>query len=439
MNYREIRNFYEEEYKQQAQNKNYQSIASYIDGLKPTARKVIHTVLKNNVNSWTKNEVLANKTAGETEYLGGASNIYGVIVTIAKGYATSNNIPMLDTNGNFGQRLDNKPGEARYIKVRKLAAMESYFSKEDQINLVEQVFEGTVVEPRFFVPSVPFILINGSEGMGSGHAQKIMPRSEKVVRSYIKSKLTGKGRKPQLVPSWNGFNGKVYQGDADHKWVTEGLYELNRRQIIITELPVGYELAKYLKVLDDLVDAKTIKSYVDQSDTKSDTYRFIVNVDTKFDLDHDNIIKTLKLYTKIAENYTCMDENNKITVFKTPAELMDRYIGIKLEYMQKRKDSIIAKYDKNIDELMWKYKFIDHVTKGNIVINKQTKPKIVKQIESYPEIGKVDDSYDYLLRMPIYSLTQEKMKELSDKIKALKAELAEIKKTTIEDMWLKEI
>jgi len=298
-----IKRFFETLYSDQAQNKNYQSIASYVDGLKPTARKVIHTVLKNNINQWTKVEGLANRAAGETEYLGGATNISGVIVTIAKDYVTSNNIPMLDTNGNFGERLNNKPGEPRYIKTRMLKDMRKYFNKDDEINLIQQEFEGTIVEPKYFVPTIPFILVNGSEGIGSGHAQTIIPRNPKDISENIKLFLDNKPMK-EMIPYWKNFNGKVLKGEDDSKWITEGIYSVEKRKIIITELPVGYTLLAYTKKLDVLENNKTIKSYIDESDTKNDVYKFIINIDFKFDTSHENIVKTLKLQTKFAENYT---------------------------------------------------------------------------------------------------------------------------------------
>lgn len=438
MNKRKLTDFFDKEFKQFSANKNYQSIASYIDGLKPTARKVMHTVIKNKLDAWTKVEVLANKTAGETEYLGGASNISGVIVTYSKTYVGSNNLQMLDTNGNFGQRLDTKPGEPRYIKVRKDKRTDSLFNKMDNKILIEQEFEETIIEPRFFVPTLPILLINGSEGMGSGHAHVVLPRSIDNVKDYLKSSLTGNSL-PLLPPFWNGFKGKVYQGDAKNKWVTEGLYEVNRRTITITELPIGYSLKSYIKKLDALEDKKAIRSYIDESDTKKDNFRFKIMVDTKFDLSHDNIIDKLALTSKFAENYTTIDENNSIRIFETPEEIVEAYIKIKLEYMQKRKDYIIEDISKDLLNLKGKYLFIKAVTEDKIKVNKTKKVDIIKQIDDFKTINKVNDSYDYLLTMPIYSLTSERMDALVEQLKTKKKELDEVKSKETSEMWLDEI
>jgi len=433
-----IKQFFETLYSDQAQNNNYQSIASYIDGLKPTARKVIHTVLKNNINQWTKVEGLANRTAGETEYLGGATNISGVIVTIAKDYVTSNNIPMLDTNGNFGERLNNKPGEPRYIKTRMLKDMRKYFNKDDEINLIQQEFEGTIVEPKFFVPSIPFILVNGSEGIGTGHAQLIIPRDINDITENINLFLDNKPMK-EMIPNWNGFKGKVLKGEDNSKWVTEGIYSVEKRKIIITELPVGYTLLAYTKKLDALEDNKIIKSYIDESDTKKDIFRIIINIDFKFDTSHDNIIKTLKLQTKFSENYTCMNEHNTIQVFDSSNELLKEYIKIKMKYNQKRKDYLIKQKKEDLLIMASKYLFIKNIIDNKIIVNKKKKSEIISQLETFEKIIKIDGNYDYLLRMPLHSLTEEKVKDLLETIKNGNNQLKELINMDISDIWKNEL
>jgi len=434
-----VSSFFEEEYKQQAANNNYQKIASYVDGLKPTARKVIHTVIKNNLTSWTKVEVLANKTAGETEYLGGSSNISGVITTISKGYVTSNNIPMLDTMGNFGQRLDNKPGEPRYIKVRKGNILEDYFSKVDNNILIVQEFEETIIEPRFFVPNLPFILLNGSMGaLGTGHAQEILPRDINDIKLYINNYINDIPNSP-LKPYWNNFRGIIKQGETYNKWITEGLYKVNKRQITVYELPVGYSLLSYTKKLDILVDKKVIRSYIDESNTKTDKFMFIIKVDTKFKLEHENILDKLKLTSKFSENYTVMDENNSIKVFDNSSDLLDSYIKIKLKYLGLRKEYIINKIKDDLAIMVSKYTFINLIIDNKLIINKRKKNEIILELEELPDIIKINNSYDYLLNTPIYNLTQEKIDNIYDNIKLKKEELLNVTNQSIEVMWLEDI
>ena len=432
-----IKEFFNDYYKQQAQNANYQKIASYIDGLKPTQRKVIYTVIKGNITQWTKVEGLANKTSDGTQYLGGASNISGVITNISKNFVGTNNLPLLETQGNFGQRLDTKPGEPRYIKVRKHKDTEKYFKKIDTNVLIEQIFEEEIIEPRFYLPTLPILFLNGSEGIGSGHAQSFLPRKKEDLICYIKDVLNNKKPK-EVLPYWNGFKGDVIKLQHN-KFATLGKFTVNKRKIKITELPIGYNLNSYLKVLDTLEDKKIIKSYKDLSNTKTDTFEFEVTIDTKFNLDKNNIINKLSLSKTYTENYTSIDENNSIRLFKTYEEVLNAYIKIKLEYYQKRKDYIINKIKEDIELNSSRYIFVYNVTKDKIIVNNTKKADIIKQIQNEPKIIKVDDTYDYLLRMPIYSLTNEKLKELKAKILKLKEDLKNIKSKDVKDIWLDEI
>jgi DNA topoisomerase-2 len=109
--------------------------------------------------------------------------------------------------------------------------------------------------------------------------------------------------------------------------------------------------------------------------------------------------------------------------------------------VDKRKSHLIEKMNKDILLNASRYLFIKNVTEGNIVVNKQKKEAIIEQLDK-PEFDKIikdEDSYDYLLRMPIYNLTEERMEELKNKIIDMKKELTIIKETSAADMWSKEI
>jgi len=455
MRKRSISDFFEKEFKQQAQNDNYQNIASYIDGFRPTARKSLFTIITHNIKELKKVDSLANATSDFTEYLGGAKNIEGVIINIARGYSTSNNISMMGTKGNFGQRLNNKPGEARYIKVKLLSQLNDYFNSLDSEVLIGQEFEGRNIEPKFLIPVLPFILINGSLGIGTGHAQLILPRNPKDIKDILYKKLKNSThQQDDLLPYWKGFRGIVKKVDKG-KYETYGKYEIDKLNILITELPIGYQLKSdkkskesdkskkrfttYIEKLKSLVEDKIIKSYKDLSDTKKDEFRFEVKVDSKFDMSEDNILNSLGLITKFTENYTCMTENNSIKVFEDSNEILQSFINIRLEYYQKRKDHLIKKILGDIAINEPKFLFVSGVVDGSIVIHKKKKTEIETQLKSIDGITKVDNSFDYLLRMSISSLTYEKVQELRKKISSLKKELKDITNKDIKETWLEEL
>jgi DNA topoisomerase-2 len=423
------------------ENVNYASystlraIASLVDGLKNSHRKVVH-YMQNNGDKEKKLFNLSGEIMTATEYLHG--NIAGSVITLAQNFVGSNNIPLLTREGNFGSRFAPEASAERYIYTQKEKVFDKIFKKEDNPVLIEQVFEETKIEPRFFVPTIPLILVNGSSGIATGFAQNILPRKLETIKEYIINYLDKKPL-PELKPYFNSFDGIIEKGASKNQWIIKGKIEKSSlRTIIITEIPIGYNLKSYTKVLDDLEEKKIIREYTDLSE--NDKFKFKVRVDKKiYDLEDDEILEKLKLIKKVTENFTVIDETNRIKMYKSPEEVINHYIKIKLQYLNKRKEYILNKIDEDIKFNNSKFVFISKVLDGSIIINNKNKQQIIEQIEKILEIIKVDNSYEYLLRMQIFTLTKEKIEELKNKIQSLKNEKETLKNTSIENIWEKEL
>jgi len=417
------------------------SIASLVDGFKNAQRKVIWGMRNKPSNKDFKVSTLAGEIQIITEYLHGS--IENVMVNMAKNYVGSNNIPLLSREGHFGSRHSNEAAATRYIFTGKEKIFEKIFKSDDEKILYGQEFEGTVIEPRFLVPTLPLILINGSDGIATGFAQKILPRNPEDTKKYINTFLENPEALSDcpLEPYFKGFNGIIKKGANPNQYEIDGIFTRDTlTKLTITELPVGYTLKQYTKIMDDLEDSKVIKSYTDLSDSKKDTYKFEVKVDSKFMNQSDEwIIQKLKLRKTITENFTVIDEDNKVKVYNSPEEVINHYIEVKLQFLQKRKDYLIEKTKQDLLILASKYIFVKEVTDENIIVNKKKKDEIITQIKGFEKIKTVDGTYEYLLRMPIYSLTHEKLQDLLDEIKNKKIDLDNIIQKTIQDTWRDEI
>ena len=436
---RNITDFFGNEYRQQAQNANFTKLAN-IFGLKFTANKVACTTLLKNITAFTKVEVLSNMTALETLYIGGSTNIDGVIVNMATSYTGSNNVPILATKGDFGSRLNSAAAASRYIFTKKSDYFDMLFNKEDLNILPRYNFEGQEIEYKFLTFNLPLLLINGSEGMGSGHAQKILPRNPKDCLNYIKEYLKT-GKQCDIPVYYNGFRGTVKRGDNGNQWITTGVIKrVSSFKTEIIEVSIGESYKSIIKKLDKLKDSGVIKDYTDKCDPKKDIFLIEIQHDIAFGkLSDDEMLEKLKLISTDSENFTVIDEKQAVKVFKDEFELFNYYIKIRLEYMQLRKDYLIKKYLRDIDINNSKYIFIKSIIDGDLVINKRAKTDIIKDIEKIKGIVTEEETYDYLLRMPIYSLTIEKMQELAKQIEILKVKLEEIKKKDIKNMWLDDL
>lgn len=439
-----IEDFFNTDYVDSASYDNLRKISSVIDGFKNANRKAIYTIIEKNVKEKTKVSRLGPDIAGYTEYLHGEDGLASVIVNMAQNFVGSNNIALLERNGNFGTRHKPVASASRYIKTRKEVYLTDIFKKEDSKILIGQEFEGSKIEPRFFVPILPMLLINGSEGVSTGFAQKVLPRSPKTIYSELVKVLKGNKKIENINlgnPTWNGFKGDVVKDDEkDTKWYVRGNIEVeNTTTINITEVPIYYDLNKYKAELDKLEERGTIESYEDFSE--DDNFNFKVKVRRSYSKgkSEKSLIKDLKLEKSVTENYTVINEKNRIQVFDNVEDIFRYYYDIRLNFYEKRKLWLLNNYNEKINLNKSKWIFVKNIVDNKIEINNKTKKQIISQIEKFDKIITINGSYDYLLSMPIYSLSKEKLKEIKDEINRLESIFKTLKDKKLEELWLEDL
>ena len=431
-----ISDYYKDEYEQAALYTSFRTIASYIDGFKNGARKIVYTVDKFNITTNLKVSQLSSKVAETTEYLHGEGSLYSAIVGLAQNFPGSNNINILLPEGNFGNRFIPEASAGRYIYTKKSKYFDAILRKEDKDILIPQEFEGEEIESKYFVPIIPLLLINGSEGIGNGFAQKILQRDEKEVIKVIENNLAGK-KIPSIKPHVKGYKGTI-NVDSDGKVEVIGKIDVvGANTLKITEVPFTYDLQQYISVLNELEDNKIIKSYKDLSE--NDNFEFDINCTREFaQTPKEDLINIFKLSKKITENFTCIDENNTVVEFNNEKELLAAYIKIRLQYYVLRKKSLLKKIEYENDILKNKLAFIEAVIDKKIEVNNKSKPDIEKQLSKL-KIKKFDDGYEYLLRMPIYSLSKEKHTELKNDLASNLKKYEELKNKTEKDLWMADL
>ena len=276
------------------------------------------------------------------------------------------------------------------------------------------------------------VLVNGSIGIGIGFATTILPRNPKNIIQIIYNFLSKEKSDDELFkPYWNNFKGEINYLD-NNKWEIKGKATLKGKKLIIEEVPISYSLTKYLQILRDLKEKGIIERYTDFSE--NDEFKFeIVLSDIEKDKDLDTIMKDLKLVDTISENLVCIDENNAIKEFTSIKDIFKDYCKIKISYLNKRIKSEITRLTNELDYLINCFNFVSNVVNGKIDIraNKNIVEKKLKE-NGYKYIDK-------LLSMPIYSLTNDKVKELEIKMNNKQIELDKMKKETPITVWTKDL
>ena len=443
MNKRDLTDYYEKDVPAYASYDNLRKICG-IDGLKLSQRKIIYAAFKRCYDSWIKTDTMCAQTQIDTNYIHGAANLESVIDNLAVNYVGANNYPLMTGNsGGFGCRISPKPSAGRYTRVKLSDISKKLFLDIDNNILEKQYFEGQYIEPKYLVPVFPVMFLNGSNGMSTGFSNEIQPRNPNEIIEYIKKKISGTEKpRMQLLPWFRGHLGKVeFNKELNRNESFGVITKNNMTSYTITELPIGIEYQKYVEYLDKLCEGGTICDYDDRCDPKTDKILFEIKTTRDFTRKHEGrkLFDVMHLVKSLPETLCCIDKNNRVREFTSIQEILDAYIEIRLKYYNLRKDYLLKSLEDSLKKLSSKYLFIKAIVDKTLVVSNKKKDEIVKQLEKMPKICKINDSYDYLLAMPIHSLTKEKLEELKKQIEDAKAEYKQIKETSIQTMWTNDL
>ena len=410
------------------------AIPSVIDGFKPTQRKIIHIsnqIWKNGSEKTLKVFQLSGKVASDCYYHHGDMSLSNAIITMAQRF--KNNAPLLEEDGQFGSLRSPQAGAPRYIGTKLSENFRLIYKDFELLEYKEE--EGESIEPKFFLPIVPAVLLNGSSGIAVGFASNILNRDIKSIIDACVKVLSGKSP-GEVKPSLNGFTGEYIQDKENNKrWIIRGKFtRANTTTVKISELPTSMTYEKYEDILDKLVDDKVIVSYDDNCKDNIDyTIKF-----TRSDLDKlddEKLVKLLKLEESSTEIFSTLDEYGKLMIFENTSDIIKYFVNFRLDYYHKRKQFLLDKLNRELKILSNRGRFIKAIIDGKLKVNNVSKSVIIEGIEAM-KLEKIDDSYDYLLRMPIYSLTKEMYEKLKEDFVAKKEEIKILEETDPKDMYL---
>lgn len=438
MNKKTISDFLSTEYKDFAMYVvEGRAIPSVIDGFKPTQRKIIHIcseIWKSGNEKPLKVFQLGGKVASDCYYHHGNMSLENSIITMAQSF--KNNMSLLDEVGQFGSLRSPEAGASRYIGTRLNKNFRLLYKDFELLNYKEE--EGQKIEPYFFLPIIPMVLINGSSGIAVGFASNILNRNPlDVIKSCIQ---VLNDKKINSVKPFNYFfNGEYINDESNHKkWFIRGKFDIvNTSTVKISELPPSMTYEKYESILDKLVDDKLIVSY---DDNCKDNINYTIKFNREFlsSQDEQKLLKLLKLEESETENFSTLDENGKLKLFESDVEIIEYFVKFRLQFYFKRKEYFLSKMRNDLRILSNKGRFIKYILDNKLEIKNRPKSDIIKDISKLG-LEKIDDSYDYLLRMSIWSLTKEMFDSLKENYKSKKAEMESFSKIDPKDMYLTDL
>ena len=434
--------FFNNEFIEYSMENNIRSIPSVMDGLKPSQRKIIYTLFKRNFKNEVKVELLMGSILELSAYHHGPQSLEGSIIGLAQDFVGSNNINLLKPKGEYGTRT--KGGKdasaSRYIFTNIEKLTRDIFKQEDDEILDYLIDDGYQIEPKYYTPIIPMVLVNGSDGIGTGWSSYIPHFNPTDIINYIENKLKKNKKVIELKPWYKGFKGEIIEDLNNGRYISRGIFQrLPKSRINILELPLLSWNDKYYEFLDQLIEDKYIKDY-DKYCTDSDINIIVTMSDEIFDLLSDEmIIKKFNLESYLGmNNMNLFDENGKMHLYKDQYDIIDKFIELRITYYELRKQNILRKFEEQKKNLINKMKFINCILKKEIVFENKTKENIIKQIQS-KNIEMYKDSYDYLLNISLISFSKEKLDELKQTYEKIKLEIEKINSTTEIEMWLLEL
>jgi DNA topoisomerase-2 len=368
------------------------SIPNICDGLKTYERKILFTCFKSKLQDHIKANKLYELTI---QYLGyNVSNQFydeGItIIKMAQNFVGSNNINLLIPCGQFGTRNNGGRDHADAIYIfTKLNRLIRYLFNEDDdqfLNYLEE--EGQFIEPKWYLPIIPMVLVNGAEDAGVGWNTSIFPYNPREIVENIITKInTGSFKK--MTPWYKGFQGKV-KGNEYAGYIVTGKYEWvkdvdNNPLLVITELPIKQWTKDYKDYLESLLVKNSQKGIVE--DFKEYHAKGKIRFEIKLSSDclkeyidsDERVLKQFKLQTNIdVSNMVLFGSDLKIKKYNSVVDILEEFFDVRLPYYEKRKDYLLTKLKEELEILNNKVKFISSVINEEILIRKIDTADLIK-------------------------------------------------------------
>ena len=443
---------------------NLRSLPHVMDGLKPSQRKILWAARKRNLVSEIKVAQLAGYVSENAAYHHGEVSLTAAIVNMAQNFVGSNNVNLLVPNGQFGTRLQggDDAASARYIFTSLEPIGSSILSKADDPGLTWLEDDGQIVEPEYYLPVIPMLLVNGSVGIGTGFSTEILPYNPRDLVSCLKQRLMGTLKDMtdiRLTPWWDGFKGPTIVSADGKQVVTKGLYQFlndDTNRVRITELPVGTWTKVYKTFLDELLSGvresesasagKYLKSF--QEAYNDVDVEFILTLDAEYYSEARAFPAEFEKKFKLTSSYKLSNmvafHDGKIRRFDGTGEILEAFYERRLAGYVDRKASELARMDAEIVEVDARARFIKAVVEGTLVVSNAADEDLLEGLLALdlPRLSKGEPSladFEYVLKLRIDRLKAKAVLDLQAELELLKGQRATLNAKSPETLWITDL
>ena len=468
------------------------SINHLCDGLKESTRKIIYACFKKKLYT---NEIKVAQLSGYVSevsaYHHGENSLQQAIVGMAQIFVGTNNINLLCPNGQFGSRCQGgqDASSARYIFTMLSKLTRLIFKEEDNSILNYQNDDGQQIEPEFYVPIIPMILVNGGIGIGTGYSTNIPQYNPNDIISICKIicnaiKLTDISINSledieninetikileinEITPYYLGFKGSIVKAEKN-SYISRGIYKwIDDSTVEISELPIGSWTEDYKEFLENMItnnlnNLKYIENHYTSKNVKF-VLHFNTNVRQSIEGNFDVLFKLQSSKNLSINNIHLFNKDGVIQKYESAIEIIKEWAETRIVKYFERKNYQLKNLEKEAKVLSNKMRFILDVINGTIqIMNKKlsevtqrlielkydpiVEENIDKDEDNLPEENIDKDAkeinyknYNYLLKLPISQLTYDRKIILEKEFNEINDKLKILRNTNIEDLWLKDL
>ena len=360
------------------------------------------------------------------------------IIGMAQDFVGSNNLAWLVPQGQFGTRLQggNDAASPRYIHTYLQPYIHSLIPSDDLECLKYRDDDGLPVEPEWYAPVLPMLLVNGARGIGTGYSTYIPQCNPHTLHEGLKRWLKKEVKLTdiKLEPWYRGFAGTIEQSGPE--FIVRGKWTIDKDTMTITELPVETWTSDYKEWLDKQLTENVIKDY---SDTSTDT-QVAIKIKLSGNAEHTKIIeKSLTSKIKLT-NMHAFDSECVINKYETLHEILDEFVVIRLDLYKKRRKHCLEQMKARLPFHENVVRFIEQQSLDNPLpdLRRKTREECDTLLEKQKFV-KISDSYDYLMDLPFKSITVTNARKHQADLEALKSKIGALEKKTPEDLWLDDL
>ena len=416
---------------------NARSLASAIDGLKPSQRKALYATLVRKAGE-VKVAQLAASAAELTAYHHGEQSMVQTIVAMAQPWMGANNVALLQPNGMFGSR--HMPREEhsapRYIFTERNGIARFLFPEADDAVLEMEEDDGKQVEPKLFAPVVAMLLVNGSEGIGTGWRNRCPAYSMRDILENTRLLVDDPDCElKKMTPSFFGFKGTTVMTDTDCTFT--GTYEVEGKHVRVTELPPKMWTGPYVESLREKLtgDGKMVTDIDDVSTNDSVSVLIKMKPGTDMSKDWASELDLSKKMTLTDLNF--WNAEGKLQTYSDVHSILRSHSVFRRKVYVLRREHLLYTLEHDLNIARSKARFVREVNGGKVVPRLHTEESLCSLLE---EEGYFRHSnFDYLRRMGVFSMTVDVAEKLEETAKKLEEEVERMRSTTAEQMWHKDL